>query len=229
MTIERESDRAKMAAGYAAAEFVQSGMIVGIGTGTTAAYFIKRLGERCRQGLQISAIATSHVSSQLAVLQGIPMADLEEVTFVDLTVDGADEIDPQKQMIKGGGGALLREKIVASMSREMVVVVDASKQVELLGKALLPVEIVPFAHQATIYKLEQLGYVGTLRRSKEGQIFVTDNHNYIVDLRLAELCEDPEEEDKHIQRIPGVVDTGFFINLAGRVVVGHLSGRVDIF
>lgn len=219
---------AKEAAGKAAASLVQSGMIVGLGTGSTASYFITHLGELCRDGLQINVIATSQRSLNQAQEEEIPIADINDVTFVDLTVDGADEIDEKKRMIKGGGGALVREKIVASMSKEMIVIVDSTKLVNKLGKFPLPVEIIPFAYKATLQKLEQLGYTGSLRLNQNGNPFVTENHNYIYDIHLPNPCEDPEAEDLHISRVPGVVATGFFFGLAGRVVVGYGDGSFEI-
>lgn len=222
-------DHAKRAAGIAAAEFVKPGMIVGLGTGSTVKFFIDQLGKRCRQGLQISAIATSERSLKQAISVGIPIADIDDITFVDLTVDGADEIDEQKRMIKGGGGALLREKIVANMSREMVIVIDNSKLVSRLGTRVpLPVEIISFAYKATLHKLEQLGYSGTLRTDSLGDLFVTENNNYILDIPLGLYSGDPEEEDQRLRNITGVVETGYFFDLAGPVVIGYANGRVEI-
>lgn len=218
---------AKEKAGRFAADFVQEDMLVGLGTGSTAAYFIARLSERCRQGLKIHAVATSTRSMQQALACGIPMVDIGAITTLDLTVDGADEVDSHKRMIKGGGGALLREKIVASMSRELVVIVDESKVVTRLGECPLPVEIIPFGYRATLYKLEQLGYTGTLRTS-ERQLFLTDNSNLIYDVRFPQGCRDPERDHERIRSIPGVIDTGFFFNMAGRVVVGFKDGRVEV-
>ncbi len=220
---------AKEAAGKAAADLIEEGMLIGLGTGSTAAYFIARLGERCRSGLKIQAVATSQASHELATALGIPMADLDRVTTLDLTVDGADEIDAQKRMIKGGGGALLREKIVANMSHEMLVVIDESKKVQSLGAACLPVEIVPFAHQATIYKIEQMGFSGVIRTTKNSQRLLTDNHHYIYDIRLPHPCHYPEKIAEQLRSIPGVVETGFFLHLAGRVIQGFGDGRIEIW
>lgn len=222
-----DSHISKNSAGKAAAELIEDGMLLGLGTGSTASFFIEHLIERCRHGLKIQAIATSQKSWEQAKAGGIPLLDANAVTSLDLTVDGADEIDPQKRMIKGGGGALLREKILANMSREMIVIIDASKQVPHLGKHPLPVEITPFAHQATIAQIKQLGYRGEWRKNKKDQLFVTDNHNYIFDIFLDSPCY-PEEIDREISSIPGVITTGFFFNLAGRVIVGFPDGHVEI-
>lgn len=219
---------AKEAAGKAAAELIERDMLVGIGTGSTAAFFIKHLAVRCRQGLKIIAVATSQRSYDLARSEGISLVDINTVTTLDIAVDGADEIDAQKRMIKGGGGALLREKIIASMSGEMVVVIDAQKRVDYLGKFPLPVEIVPFAFKATQYHFEQLGFKGSIRTTGNGQQYVTDNQNLIFDVHLEYPCQNPEVIDAQIRSIPGVVETGFFFKLAGRVITGFPDGRVEI-
>jgi ribose 5-phosphate isomerase A len=221
-------ETAKKAAGEKAAALIQNGMVVGLGTGTTAAYFIQSLIHKCHQGLEIQAVASSDQSFKLAKAGNIPLIDINTIEAIDLTVDGADEIDPQKQMIKGGGGALLREKIVACMSREMVVIVDETKVVDRLGKCKLPVEIIPFGHPATIRKLNHLGYRGALRQTAEKKLFVTDNGNYIYDIHLNPQKCRPIEDHEMIIQIPGVVETGFFFNIAGRVIVGFLDGQAVI-
>lgn len=219
---------AKEAAGKAAANLVESGMLIGLGTGSTAAYFIEHLIKRRRQGLDIRVVSSSKKSTELARAGGIPFANIEEITSIDLTVDGADEIDRFKRMTKGGGGALLQEKILASMSHEVVIVIDADKQVEILGAFPLPVEIVPFAYRATLNHLERLGYHAVLRKTVDETLFMTDNRNYIVDIHWKHLCDNPEYEDRRIRSIPGVVETGFFFNLAGRIIVGFPDGHVEI-
>lgn len=227
---KQDKNRAKQAAAKAAADLVQSGMLVGIGTGSTAAYFIDYLIDRCRQEqLNIHAFPTSEKSAKQALAGGIPLCDPNEVTTLDLTIDGADEVDHQKRMIKGGGGALLREKISASMSREMVVIIDPEKLVDTLGHFPLPVEIIPFAHLATLHKMRQLGYAPQLRMSQENVPFLTDNGNYIADIRFPHGCQDPEQHDTTLRSIVGVVTTGFFLNLAGRVLIGKADGTVQIF
>ena len=173
---------AKKAAGYAAADLIQGGMVVGLGTGSTTAFFIEALARRHREGLKITAVATSEQSKRQAEHLGIPMLDPEIITILDVTVDGADEIDPAKNMIKGGGGALLREKLLAQSSREMIVIVDETKLVDHLGDHPLPVEIAPFVYRTTIQRLQNNGYQGALRMTRENTPFVTDNGNFIFDI-----------------------------------------------
>jgi ribose 5-phosphate isomerase A len=222
-----ESRRAKEAAGFAAAHHVQSGMLVGLGTGSTVAFFLQALGRRCRDNLQITGIASSQKTQTLAEREGIPLIDSRDIAFLDLTVDGADEIDSRYQMIKGGGGALLREKICASSSREMIVIVDAAKCVTQLGRHLLPVEIATFGATATLSKLERLGYRGLLRRAADGENFVTDNGNWIVDLDITRHPQDPRDIDRSLRSVVGVLETGFFFDVATRVIVGFEDGHVE--
>lgn len=222
--------QAKKAAAYAAAEMIQNEMLVGIGTGSTTEHFITKLGWRCQQeNLKISAVATSEKSRQMALQNKIPMVDINTLTYLDVTVDGADEITAaQHKMIKGGGGALLREKIVASMSREMIVIVDQTKVVDYLGAFPLPVEIIPFAWQATQFKVNQKGFTGQWRVSAEGKRFITDNGNFIYDISFAKPLAEPEKVEQALIAIPGVIETGFFFGLATKVIVGHTDGRIEI-
>jgi ribose 5-phosphate isomerase A len=221
-------EQVKQAVGQKAAELIEQGMVVGLGTGTTASHFIQALGAKCKRGLHIKAVASSSASEKLARQVGIPLTDIDQLTSIDITVDSADEIDPKKQMIKGGGGALVREKIVASMSREMVVIVDETKLVSHLGKHRLPVEIVTFGHLATLHHLKKLGYTGSLRKNGAGSLYITDNHNYLYDIDFDPSKVDPPVDHQRITGVPGVVDTGFFIDLAGRVIVGFLDGQIVI-
>lgn len=220
---------AKKAAGEAAAALVQEGMRVGLGTGSTAAFFIDSLALRCQKGLTITAVATSRDSHQRALAAGIPLIDGSQLESLDLTVDGADEIDPYKRMIKGGGGALLYEKIAANCSKELVIIVDESKLVKHLGKMALPVEIVPFGYRSVLHKIQQLGYQAQLRKGSSNDPFISDAGHYIADIYFKELLRNPEEVHHQLLAIPGVVETGFFFNLAGRVIVGYDDGRVQQF
>lgn len=225
---KQQQDKAKEVAGIAAASMIKSHMRVGLGTGSTSIAFIKELGRLCREGLEITAAATSLKSNDLALQEGIRLIPYEELTELDITVDGADEVDPEKRLIKGAGGALLREKIIASCSREMIVIVDESKLVPALGKAPLPIEIVPFCYNATIHHLNSLGLQGALRKDNSGNIFITDNHNYIYDINLDYPILLPELLNEEIKAIPGVVETGFFFNLAKTIIIGNFDGSVKI-
>ncbi len=217
---------AKKAAGYFAAELIKDGMKVGIGTGSTVFYFIEKLLERCKGGLKISAAFSSIRSKELALKGPIKWIPDDLFTRLDVTVDGADEIDPAKNMIKGGGGALLREKMLASSSDEMIVIVDESKARPCLGEVKLPVEICPFAYTSTIHKIEALSLQGEIRKGEDGQPYHTDNGNLIIDLELTPPLFNPEKLHADLITIPGVMETGLFTSLAGRVIVGHSDGQV---
>lgn len=222
------TEEIKRKIGITAADLIEDGMLVGLGTGTTAFYMIERLIERCKEGLKIKAVASSKTSEEQAQQGGIPIVDINTLSSLDVTIDGADEIDSVKRMIKGGGGALVREKIVASMSQEMIVIVDESKLCQHLGKRKLPVEIIPFGIERTRHQLEHLGYTGLFRKTNTGTLYVTDNGNYIFDIVFSDLLKTPEHDEEKIRSIPGVVDTGFFFNLAGRVVIGFFDGQIMI-
>lgn len=218
---------AKKSAGYAAAEHVKDGMSVGLGTGSTAHFFIEKLGEMCRNGLKVRAVASSNASKKFAESLGIPLVDVDTLSHLDIMVDGADEIDSKHRMIKGGGGALLREKLLAKMSREVIIIVDKSKIVDKLGKVHLPVEIVAFAHKTTSERLQAEGYRGILRKSNQDSPFITDQGNYIIDIHFDFPIENPEEHHNRIKGITGVIDTGFFFNLAKRILIGYPNGQTE--
>lgn len=217
---------AKRIAAERAVDDVRDGMIVGLGTGSTAYYAIQRLGRLVQQGLSIQAIATSLQSEQLATQLGIPLVSFSEMTELDLTIDGADEVDPAFNLIKGGGGALLREKIVAAASKQLTIVVDEHKVVRQLGKFALPVEIVKFGYEATIRKLNQLGCEPILR-ARDGELYVTDNGNYIVDCSFNHIAA-PAELHRELNLIPGVVDNGLFVGMTKKVIVGYDNGDVQV-
>jgi ribose 5-phosphate isomerase A len=221
-------EKIKKAVGYRAAELVEDKMVIGIGSGSTVHYFIEHLAQRCERGLCIRAVASSNESARKAIERGIPLVSLEEVPQIDLTIDGADQIDREKRMIKGRGGAFFREKMLAMVSKEMLVIVDDSKLVPQLGHALLPVEVVPFGARIIQKILENVGYEGLFRKCEDGSNFVTDNGNYLIDVKLDSLCDYPEEDHHEIMQISGIVDTGFFFGLAGRVIVGYDEERVEI-
>lgn len=219
---------AKKAAGEAAAKLVENDMTIGLGTGSTAWFFIEALSRRCHEGLKIQAVASSEQSMQQAMAAGIPLIDNQKMRSLDLTVDGADEIDINKNMIKGGGGALLREKILASSSQEMVVIVDENKLVKQLGAFPVPVEIASFGYRSTLDRLENQGYQGRIRLNKDNSIYLTDNGNYIADIRFQHSILNPQAEHVKLMEITGVLATGLFFGIAGRVIVGYPNGKVDI-
>src|SRR5271169_6034410 len=180
MADQTKSDLEKEAAARASLRFVKDGQVVGLGTGSTAAYFIQLLGAEVKNGLRIRGIPSSDRSREQAAELGIPLTTLDECQEIDVTVDGADEVDPQLRLIKGGGGALLREKIVASATRQLVIVADATKRVPVLGKFPLPVEVIKFAQPVVQKKIEALGAEVELRRGTDGKPYLTDENNYIL-------------------------------------------------
>lgn len=218
---------AKRIAAEKAVEFVKDGMVVGLGTGSTASWAINALGEKVKAGLHIQAVASSVASENLARQHGIELIDFSALSVIDVTIDGADEVDAQSNLIKGGGGALLREKILAYNSRHFIVVVDDSKLVDTLGKFPLPVEIVPFAVELTLNQLRNLGCEANIRK-KDGKEFVTDNANFIADCSFKQIA-DTEALNTNILLIPGVVECGLFLHSkVTQVVVGYTDGTVKI-
>ena len=220
-----QQDRWKRLAGENAVTFIEEGMVIGLGSGTTATQMIYALGRRIQGGLKITgAVATSHASEDLARKLGIPLTDLDTHPLLDLDIDGADEIDQQLRLIKGGGGALLREKIVVSSARRFIVIGDVTKRVALLGQHTpLPVEAVPFAATPVIKHLEALGATVRLRQSGEN-VFFTENCNIILDCFFANGINDPAELDARIHNIVGVVETGLFLHMAERAIIGGPEG-----
>ena len=209
--------------GIKAAEFVTDGMIVGLGTGSTAYYFVAALGRRIKEeGLKITAVTTSSVTYEQAEGLGIPLKAIDDVEVVDLTVDGADEVDPALNGIKGGGGALLMEKIVATNSKDCIWIVDESKQVETLGAFKLPVEVVQYGAENLFRHFEKKGY-SPAYREKDGQRFVTDQGNFIIDLDL-KVIPDAEGLAEELDRTVGVVDHGLFLGMVSKVIVGTPEG-----
>jgi ribose 5-phosphate isomerase A len=220
----------KRAAARYAADQVKDGAVVGLGTGSTVAFTLERLAERMRaEGLHCLGVPTSLATERQARELGLPLTTLDEHPRLDLVIDGADEVDPQKRLIKGGGGALTREKIVAAAGREMLVVVGADKVVAKLGvKFLLPIEVLPFGQRPVSLKLHEIGCEPFLRKAKDGSVFVTDNGNSILDCRFAAGIDDPAATEAKLRAIPGVIECGLFVGLASRIVVGHDDGRVEV-
>jgi len=219
------SERAKQAAAERAVEYVEEGMTVGLGTGSTAAYAIRRIAERVRAGLNIKAVATSQRSTELAEALGMAVHDLSTVSEIDLTIDGADEVDADFCLIKGGGAALLREKIVATISRKVLTVVDSSKVKEVLGEFPLPVEVVRFGWPITKRQVEALGCTST-RREREGQAVVTDEGHYLLDCHFGPIAQ-PRDLAFTLNNIPGVVENGLFVDLTDHLIVGYEDGHVE--
>jgi len=215
----------KMLAGVRAAEYVEAGMVVGLGTGSTAYFAIRRLGERARAGLVFRGLPTSEQSRALAIEEGITLVDFSEVSRIDITIDGADEVDPSLNLIKGGGGALLREKIVASATDHEIIVVDESKPRAHLGAFPLPVEVTPFGWQLTRERIDALGCRSELRRLGTAP-FRTDNGNYVLDCAFG-CIDDPPDLERRIISVCGAVECGLFTDLTDRVIVGMRDGKVE--
>jgi len=209
----------KQIAAEKAVEFIEDGMIVGLGTGSTVTYMVKKLAAKVGEGLNISAVSTSNATSELAKSLGIHIINLDDAGEIDLTIDGADEVDKNLNGIKGGGGALLFEKIVASSSRKNIWIVDSTKLVDNLGKFPLPVEVVPFGIEHTVSILKEGGYNPELRMADD-TIFHTDGNHYTIDLHLGKILEPAKLEIK-LKKIPGIIETGLFINIADIIIVGR--------
>ena len=227
-------DRAKFGAARAAAGFVEDGMRVGLGTGSTAAWLVRCLGEMARDdNLRFRAVATSDRTEALAREVGLEVVTLDEAGWLDLTIDGADEFDSSFNLIKGAGGALLREKIVATASDQMIVIADAGKEVQALGgRFALPVEVIPFGWQTTLRHIEEMLVSmnvlehGVQRRLQDGKPFVTDEGNFILDLRLGRIG-DPLQLSMTLNQIAGVVENGLFIDICDNIIVGYGDGKVE--
>lgn len=227
-------DTAKFVAAKRAVDFVEDGMRVGLGTGSTAAWMVRCLGERVREeGLKVSGVPTSTRTAELARQVGIKVVSLDEARWLDLTIDGADEFDPELNLIKGAGGAHLQEKIVATASDMMIVITDPSKQVEHLGAYPLPVEVIPFGWQTskalieeTLASLDVLGQSSSLRMNGEAP-YVTDEGNHIIDLHLQRIGN-ARQLSMVLNQIPGVVENGLFVDICDKVVIGHQNGRVEV-
>lgn len=228
MTTLSPQDRAKIAAGEYAATLVEDGQIVGLGSGTSAWFFIRALAKRVDEGLKITGVPASTTSRDLANELHIPIVDMDDVDGIDMCIDGADEITPNGDMIKGGGANLLWEKVIATGSARVITVVDTSKAVEHLGAFPLPIEVVPFSYDTTRRSIlalaDKLGYPGVeaSMRMKDGELLVTDNGNYIVDLHLRTIS-DPHALCE-LNQIPGVVENGLFLGICQAVVFGHEDG-----
>lgn len=224
------SDRHKELAARKAVEYIHDGMVVGLGTGSTAEFAIRALAERVEaEGIEVQCVPTSKASAALGEQLGLDIQGLEDNPVVDLTIDGADEVDPDLNLIKGLGGALLREKIVAAASTRQVIIVDPGKLVDRLGtRAPLPVEVIPFACGLAQLRLMDIARRAELRRSDDGEPFVTDNGNFILDCHFPDGIGDAAALDRTIDEVPGVVENGLFVDLVDIVVVGLDDGQVRV-
>ena len=235
MQPKQPQDCAKLAAGHKAIEtYLQDGMRIGLGSGTTSHWFVRALGEKVKQGFDIAGVPTSTATRDLALKVGVPLLDLNDVTELDLTIDGADEIDRSGRMIKGGGACLLWEKMVARASRRMIAVVDDLKVVETLGAFPLPIEVVRFGWRSTERELRKLfsefGHrdVRIILRGGEADPVLTDSGHYLLDCHL-ERITDPDGLAPRFNEIPGVVEHGLFVGIANEMVVGHPDGSGEVF
>ena len=217
----------KKNAGEKAVEWIENDMIIGLGTGSTVKFTIEKLGELIHNGLNIQGIPSSLKTKRLAQKIGIPLIELTDEISIDITIDGADEVDSNLFLIKGGGGALLREKIIAYHSKKEIIVVDESKIVKALGIGFpLPVEITKFGWRATKKAIEELGCTAELRKIMD-EVYLTDNANYLLDCDFDHI-EDPEDLNDTLLHIPGVVEHGLFINLVDEVIVGSRQGTITL-
>ena len=226
-TVEDSRDAEKQAAARAAVQLIESGSIVGLGSGSTATYAIRFLAERVRDGLKIVGIPTSQRTKQLAEQLGIPLTTLDENPKIDIDIDGADEIDPQLNLIKGGGGALLREKVIASASRRFVVIAESTKLVQRLGRFPLPVEVIPFAEPLIKNRIASMGAQVSLRHDATGNPYRTDEGHHILDCTFGEIA-DPAALNSKLHEIPGVVEHGLFIGMAETALVGKNGEVVQV-
>jgi ribose 5-phosphate isomerase A len=220
-------DEAKRMAARRALDFVEDGMLLGLGSGSTSRMFIQELGERVKQGLRVRGIATSTTSRQLAESLSIPIITFDDSPVLDLAVDGADEVGPGLALIKGGGGALLREKIVASAARKFIVIADSTKLVNQLGRFPLPVEVIQMALPVVTRKLDTLGLHPKLRHRPDGAKFITDEGNFILDCSCGEI-PDPAKTAAEIRGVPGVVEHGLFLKMASFALIASDQGVIEI-
>ena len=212
----------KKLAAERAADYIRDGMTVGLGTGSTARYLVDKVGAMVKEGMKIRAVATSKATEARARELGIPVLDINDVESIDIAIDGVDEIDPDFNATKGGGGALFREKIVACLAKEVIWIMDESKYVDHLGRFPLPLEILPYGWKVTYRKLEALGYRPEMRLNGNA-LYVTDNGNYIADLRLTAPVN-AEEVKRNLDNTVGVLETGQFLKMCTRIVIGTSCG-----
>jgi ribose 5-phosphate isomerase A len=219
-------EQEKRAAAERGVQYVENGMAIGLGTGSTSAYAIALLGERVRAGLDIRAVPTSSQTERLAIREGIRLIGVADAPELDLTIDGADEIDPNLHLIKGGGGALLREKVVASASRRLIIIADSTKPVPVLGAFPLPLVVIPFAAGLVARRITEMGAAVAIRLDDREKRFVTEDGGYILDCRFGKI-PDPASLARELERMPGVVEHGLFVDMAGVVLVASGGGVTE--
>jgi ribose 5-phosphate isomerase A len=223
MSLSEDTEPLKKLAAEAALDYVKDGYVVGLGTGSTIRYLLAALEQRVRTGLKITGVPTSEETAELARKAGIPLLSDDDLWPIDVAIDGADQVDPQLNLIKGGGGALLREKIVAANARQMIITVDETKRVSVLGGAFpLPIEVLPFGWRNTAREIEQLGGK-TVRRERNRHVFRTASGHYILDLHIARI-EDPADLEVRLNRIPGVIECGLFVGRTDVLIVAASNG-----
>lgn len=215
----------KKLVGTYAAQFVEQDSVIGLGTGSTVYWLLQELGNRIKQGLRFTAVPTSSQTLKIGKELGIAFTELNDVDELSITIDGADEADPELQLIKGGGGALLQEKMVAAATKKLIIIADHTKIVEQLGKFPLPVEVIPFGWKQVQKHIAKLGCERIELRARNGETYITDSHNYILDCYF-EKIENAALLNAALHNIPGVVETGLFINMASTVIAGYPDGKI---
>ena len=224
MMSNQDLDSLKKAAALKAVEFVRDGMVVGLGTGSTAKHMVVALGEKIRSGMRLRGVPTSRETAVLAQQQGIVLVDADNAWVIDVAIDGADQVDPAFNLIKGGGGALLKEKIVAASAKQFIVVVDHTKRVSVLGGSFpLPIEVIPFGWGSTAREIEALTQSRVVLRERNGVPFTTEAGNMIVDVHLARI-DQPRNLEIALNQIPGIVETGLFVGRTDLLIVGTANG-----
>jgi len=218
-------DAIKQKLGIYAADFVRQDMLIGLGTGSTVYYLLKELSKRKQQGLNFTAVCTSLQTQNILQQESINYVSLDEVETLQLAIDGADEVDINGNLIKGGGGALLQEKIVEASCKELIIIVDEKKDVQTLGAFPLPVEVITFGWKQVQQKIQSIHNVSARLREKEGKVFLTDHHHYILDCYFNSIA-DPAQLNTDLHLIPGVVETGLFINMATKIITGYADGTI---
>jgi ribose 5-phosphate isomerase A len=217
-------DALKQAAALKAVEFVKDGMVVGLGTGSTAKHLVIALGEKVLAGMKLYGVPTSHETAELAKRYGISLIDTENTWTIDVAIDGADQVDPQFNLIKGGGGALLKEKIVAASAKQFIVLVDHTKRVPVLGHPFpLPIEVVPFGWGSTARAIAAITNGKVVLRERNGQAFQTEAGHFIVDVHVAQI-DQPRDLEAQLNKIPGIVETGLFVGRTDLLIVGTPQG-----